>query len=197
MTAFVSVPADKALLLKLVLPNLDFVADGDEVFCFEGSKREGSRLTLVQSRSGYAALTPAGLANLLQEIGAFTPHKAQLLSKMENIEPRDLMIIASRMIVLGHSARPQEPTDEILMKIVKLPPMERFTRAREIGYEKVMKIALRVLDRRYNPTTNASLRVKQRNFYADLTEMFKKDKFQTWSLTGDPEVDTVNLLSFF
>jgi hypothetical protein len=197
LTVNVAIASDKARLLSFVLPRLNFWEEGPEVFCFEGQSREGSELTLLQSRAGFAALTPAGLSNLLLEIGRFTPHKAEVLSKREFSSHRQLMISAAKMIVTGHSTRPEESTDEIIMKILRLPLMERMERAQEIGYKSVYRAAMAVLDRRYNPMTNAALRSKQRAFYSELTATFRKDQFQNWGLTGDLETDTLTLLSFF
>ena len=197
MIVHVSISNDKAKLLKFVLPNLNFWGDGDEVFCFEGQQREGDSLTLVQSKSGFAALTPMGLSNLLLEIGKFTPHKAEILGKREITNHRQLMVTAARMIVTGHAPRQEEASDEIIMRILRLPLMERIERAQQIGYKSVMRAAMAVLDRRYNQSSNATLRGKQKAFYAELTATFRKDQFQAWALTGDLETDTLTLISFF
>lgn len=192
-----SIHPDKARLLKFVLPDLDFRSEDFQVFSFEGETRRGQYLTVQQDRSGFAVTTPGGLSNFLKEAGLFTDHKAEQLSSREYNDPRELMIAAAKMIVRGHSARVAESSDDIIMKALRLPLAERFEKAQAIGYERMMRIALTVLERRYDPKEQVSLRGRQKAFYAELTAAFRRDQFKQWQITGDHELDCLSLISCF
>ena len=197
MLVLASIPSDKAYLLKFVLPNINFRGEGDQVFSPEGSSLEGYSLTVKQSQAGFSLSSPGGLANFLLEIGLITSSKAESLQKRELQSMKSLFMSAARLIVQGRVPARKTSDEEFVMKILKDSLSTRFEKANQIGFTRVMKTALTVLERRFTANVFKSLNRAQKLFYADLTATFRKDLFLLWSLTGDAETDCIQLLSFF
>lgn len=197
MTVYANIHKDKVYNLKKVMPDLRIYGDGPKVFSFEGDHREGYDLTVIQARNGFDLHSPQGLANFLLEIQVFSQGKADRLGAQTFHNMDDLYNQAVRFIVQGRAAAPQEDDEGFILSLLQEPFIGRCLLAEQIGFQRVLKILLSALDKRFNPLTFAALTKGQKDYYVTAMGRFRKDMFLEFVATGDAESDCVSVLNCF
>lgn len=197
MIVHVNIAKDKSYNLKKVIPDLHFTGQGDKVFSFDGDGRDGYDLTVVQARNGFDLHSPQGLGNFLLEVGVFSQGKADLLAKQSFRSIDRMYDQAARFVVQGRAAGDKEDGDTFILSLLELPFVDRCLKAQEIGFHRVLRIVLASIDKRFNPSTFATLSRTQKNYYQDVMGPFKKADFLELQTTGDIELDCVSILKCF
>lgn len=193
----VSLPTQDFPLLKQVFPRLAFGGYADELCVPDTSDERGFLLTLLVSRSGIDLSSPLGLATLLKGAGLFSESKASTFAEKTFHSRRRMYQEASRMILLGHCSSDKDEDDFAIYGMFQEPFLDRIQRASAFGYSRVMKVMLALLEKRFNPDLYQMLSRTQKEFYVKLTSSFRVDLFRAIQLSGDLELDTLELLRCF
>ena len=193
----VNIPKERAFHLKKVLPDLRFWGYGAQVFSFSDDHREGDELTIKQSRSGFDIGSPIGLANFLKEAGIFTAGRAENLSKKTFVSYELLFHQAAVIAVRGSTSQPEEEEDRFVLALLKEDFLDRVIRAEELGYERVLRVTLAAIEKKFHEPTFMALSKAQKEYYTKLTAPFRKEQFKNLMYTGDLETDCVSVLSCF